>query len=148
MVFIFAFSNESGVESTKRSDGVITFIFKKNNKTNRLITFVRKSAHFIIYFLLGLCIINFFSEFRLSSNKLFVFSILFCFLYACSDEIHQLFIVGRSGNVYDVLIDTIGSFFGMFFYKMIFMIKGRKKLFKFSFWKGVISFIFHLIYST
>ena len=48
---IFAFSNESGVRSTKRSDRVITVLFKNNKKTNQLITFVRKSAHFIIYFL-------------------------------------------------------------------------------------------------
>ena len=72
-------------------------------------------------------------EYMVINTKLVLLSLLICFLYACSDEIHQLFIVGRSGNAYDVLIDTIGSFFGMCFYKMIFMIKGGKKLFKFSF---------------
>jgi len=42
------------------------------------------------------------------------FAIFCCFLYAISDEIHQLFIVGRNGNVVDVLIDTCGSMFGIF----------------------------------
>ncbi len=120
MVFIFAFSNESGVKSTKRSDRVITVLFKNNKKTNHLITFVRKSAHFIIYFLLGFLVINLFIEFNLSYSQIIVFSLLFCFLYASSDEIHQLFIVGRSGSFFDVLLDTISSFLGILFYKLLF----------------------------
>ena len=35
------------------------------------------------------------------------------FLYACSDEFHQLFINGRSGQVSDVLLDTIGAGLGI-----------------------------------
>ena len=126
MIFIFAFSSESGIRSTKRSDKVITVLFKKSKKTNHLITFVRKSAHFIIYFLLGFLVINLFMEFNLSSGKLIVFSLLFCCFYACSDEIHQLFIVGRSGSFFDVLLDTISSFFGILFYKALFWRKISK----------------------
>ena len=29
-------------------------------------------------------------------------------LYACTDEIHQLFVPGRAGMVTDVMIDSIG----------------------------------------
>ena len=39
---------------------------------------------------------------------------LICFLYSISDEIHQMFIDGRSSEKFDVLIDTIGSSFGVF----------------------------------
>jgi VanZ family protein len=35
--------------------------------------------------------------------------ILLCFLYASSDEIHQLFVPGRSGSFIDILLDTFGS---------------------------------------
>ena len=41
---------------------------------------------------------------------------LICFLYACSDEIHQSFISGRDGNFLDVIIDSIGYLFGIFLY--------------------------------
>ena len=34
-------------------------------------------------------------------------------LYAASDEIHQLFVVGRAGSARDVLIDSIGAFLGL-----------------------------------
>ena len=36
-----------------------------------------------------------------------------CVIYACSDEIHQLFIFGRSCELRDVLIDFIGSLLGV-----------------------------------
>ncbi len=39
-------------------------------------------------------------------------SVLFCFFYACSDEIHQLFVSARSGRVLDVFIDTCGACLG------------------------------------
>ena len=96
-------------------------LFKNNKKTNKLITFVRKSAHFIIYFLLGFLVINLFIEFNLSYSQIIVFSLLLCFFYACSDEIHQLFIVGRSGRVFDVLLDSVSSFLGILFYKLLFL---------------------------
>ena len=33
-----------------------------------------------------------------------------CFLYACTDEVHQMFVPGRSGKPTDVLIDCTGAF--------------------------------------
>ena len=39
-------------------------------------------------------------------------SILFSFLYACTDELHQIFVPGRSAQFQDILIDTLGASFG------------------------------------
>lgn len=39
-------------------------------------------------------------------------SILLSFLYACTDEIHQIFVPGRSAQFRDVLIDTLGASLG------------------------------------
>lgn len=41
-------------------------------------------------------------------------SFSFVILYASSDELHQLFIDQRSGNIKDVLIDTFGASLGIF----------------------------------
>ncbi len=49
---------------------------------------------------------------RLWATKIFQ-ALLICLLTAISDEIHQLFIVGRSGEVRDVLIDLAGSAVGV-----------------------------------
>lgn len=48
-----------------------------------------------------------------NNSKILIISILMCVIYACSDEIHQLFVFGRSGEIRDVLIDFIGSFIGI-----------------------------------
>ncbi len=54
--------------------------------------------------------------------KAFVFSLIFCILYAITDEIHQLFVPGRGTEVTDVLIDGIGALIGIGLYKFIFKI--------------------------
>ena len=51
--------------------------------------------------------------------------IVFCFLYACSDEIHQLFVPGRSGMFTDVLIDTGGAVTGMLVSMLLMFIIGK-----------------------
>ena len=45
-------------------------------------------------------------------------------LYACSDEVHQTFVAGRSGEVLDVLIDTVGGSLATILYYLIYR---RKK---------------------
>ena len=62
-------------------------------------------------------------EYMVINTKLVLLSLLICFLYACSDEIHQLFVPGRSGEARDVLIDTLGACLGVSFYYLVF----RKK---------------------
>ena len=46
-------------------------------------------------------------------NKKYPLAFLICVIYAISDEIHQLFVPGRAGQVRDVLIDSAGSFLGI-----------------------------------
>ena len=40
-------------------------------------------------------------------------------LYAVSDEIHQLFVPGRAGQLRDVLIDSAGILIGMCLYRVL-----------------------------
>ena len=129
LIVIFCFSSDSGVDSTDKSDGIIisTIEFIKGNELtskekemyiDKLVTPVRKGAHFIEYFVLGILVYSLFSEF-FSNKKLILYSIGFCFLYAFSDEFHQLFVVGRSAKIFDVIIDTIGSFTSIFIFNII-----------------------------
>jgi VanZ family protein len=80
---------------------------------------VRKFAHFGIYFVLGLFVMNAFRRSGISGFKGFLFSLVFCILYAISDEIHQVFVPGRGAQVTDVLIDSVGSFVGIGMYSVI-----------------------------
>ncbi len=71
---------------------------------------VRKFAHASEFFVLALLFINLIYQ---SKGKVkwqyLLITILFCFLYACTDEFHQKFIVGRTSRFTDVLIDTCGA---------------------------------------
>ncbi len=137
MGLIFVLSNDTAVESSKKSDGLIVRcvqdIIKRDLSTKEkekvlkyLVKPVRKSAHFFLYFVLGILIINLFKSFELFNYKTILIAVLLCFLYACSDEIHQLFIKGRSCEVRDILIDTIGSLSGISVYYLFSKISIRK----------------------
>lgn len=127
MIIIFLFSNQPAKESGKLSDSflekTITIFYKDINteKKEQLIKkyglITRKLAHFTIYLVLGVLMLSTISEYNIKTKILV--SITLCFLYALSDEIHQLFIIGRSGEFKDVLIDTAGSFIGINIYNII-----------------------------
>jgi VanZ family protein len=76
--------------------------------TNHL---VRKAAHFTEYLILGLLLFNGFVSKRALARAFFL-ALAAGVCYAVSDEIHQLFVPGRTGKVTDVLIDGTGILFG------------------------------------
>lgn len=80
--------------------------------------FIRKSAHFCAYFILGILLMNALRKNRFAHRQIML-AVIISLLYAVSDEVHQLFIPGRSGEVRDILIDTIGATAGIFVYRLI-----------------------------
>ena len=69
---------------------------------------IRKSAHFIEYMILSILVTNVVNLY-LNKKRSILITVIFVFLYACSDEFHQLFVQGRQGSFRDVLIDTAGG---------------------------------------
>ena len=65
-----------------------------------------------------------------NNRKMFLITILICFLYALSDEIHQSFVPGRACRALDVLIDTSGSAFFCLVYFIAYKVKNRISPFK------------------
>ena len=120
MIVIFMFSSYNGNISGMQSDGIVAMLAKIIHYTGDidiLRVIVRKMAHFTEYLILGILVIN---ACKYNSVKdMIKLSILICILYACTDEIHQLFIQGRGGRIFDVLIDTLGSLTGIFTYKVL-----------------------------
>ncbi len=120
MIIIFMFSNQSATQSSELSDSLIDNTIVKvyeifNGKVNKeqrakiidnYSYFIRKLAHFTLYFILGILCFTFFKDF---TKHYVIYSIMVCFLYAVSDEIHQMFSIERGPGVIDVLIDTLGS---------------------------------------
>lgn len=122
-VTIFIFSNENGIKSENTSDIFTSIIIDKvsKNKINKqdkeeiiikARKIVRKTAHFTLYFTLGIFIYLLLKNYNIKHSLLI--SILLCFVFACSDEMHQLFIPGRTAQIFDIFIDTLGSLTGIF----------------------------------
>jgi VanZ family protein len=73
---------------------------------------VRKSAHFIEYMVLG--ILFFQSFYRHEKLKVVALTAFLWGLgYSITDEIHQIFVPGRTAKVMDVLIDSTGIVSGL-----------------------------------
>ncbi|NFT07702.1 MULTISPECIES: VanZ family protein [Clostridium] len=118
MIIIFVMSNQPAVISDKQSGLVITTLtnlgIDMNGIFGELANFiVRKTAHFLEYMILGILILNVL-KIQYTRKKTMLLGIVLVFLYACSDEIHQLFVKGREGAFRDVVIDTLGGTFGIF----------------------------------
>ncbi|MHC1770946.1 MAG: VanZ family protein [Flexilinea sp.] len=73
---------------------------------------VRKAAHFCEYTILGILVSFAIGILPGRGRTGFALIIFLCLIYAASDEIHQLFVSGRTGSILDWLIDSAGSFIG------------------------------------
>jgi VanZ family protein len=72
--------------------------------------YIRKSAHFVEYFILGLLLLRGIRGERRGVKlawALVAICIVFC--YASLDEFHQSFVPGRTPAFHDVMIDTSGG---------------------------------------
>ncbi len=131
---IFWFSHQPAVQSSDDSRSFILTLMdiiphfaemsepEKFAIIGHIHSFVRKTAHFSIYAFLGVFVVNCILTYTNTKKKALIYSAALCFFYACSDELHQLFIPGRSGEVRDVIIDFCGSLTGIFIVFIIMML--------------------------
>lgn len=134
MGLIFRFSAQDAQASSALSSPFSAFLQQllQGLPEGLAVFLVRKGAHFSIYAALGFCVVLSLTpalaaekasasspdadgpDIRIRRNWQPVWlSLLICALYACSDEIHQLMVPGRSGQISDVLLDTAGSLCGI-----------------------------------
>ena len=134
MGMIFYMSNQPATISATHSGNVVNFIsgipfigglmdYLTSINIGEFI--VRKGAHMSSYCILS--VLLFLSIYEKDLKKAMIIAFLATFLYACSDEIHQLFITGRSGEFRDVIIDSTGGIIGILLISFITINKGIKK---------------------
>lgn len=135
MAVIFAFSATEADDSDKQSKEIIYIIAEKiEGKTadqieniDSLNHLIRKFAHGSVYFILCILVMNLILQVKDKNYKFIyvVIAIAISFLYACTDEFHQIFVDGRAGQFTDILIDTFGATLGSALYVLIFKIKNK-----------------------
>ena len=138
MAMIFFFSSQTASVSSQTSSGITRMIAEFITKLmnfgdaeivfHLLHTFVRKMAHFTLFFLLALSVANtIFQLYGIEKLKLLAYSLSFCLLYAITDEVHQIFVPGRAAMIRDIFIDLFGSLGGSgLFVGLRYLIKRRK----------------------
>ena len=126
MILIFMFSHQTGSESSGLSSQIVLWIQTYLHiPISEFI--VRKAAHMSEYALLTLTLIYGFYKNHYPIQKIMIYSLIGTFLYACSDEMHQLFIGGRVGQFTDVLIDTCGGCLTIIFYDVLTKLKYKQR---------------------
>lgn len=139
MAFIFSFSSRSGDVSSQDSNHVgmiIGEVFvpgfeqwnntKQNDFADAIDHPIRKTAHAMEYAMLGLLAAGIFVD-QKNLGKLRIFiPWLIAAGYAATDEFHQLFVPGRSGQVSDVILDSAGAALGVLLMTGIEWLRVRK----------------------
>ena len=128
MVVIFMFSAEPDTESSELSGSVsyrIVSVVNTITASHWDIDYpVRKCAHMSEYAILTL--LGFLTFSFLYGRRRFLIPIGVTFLYACTDEFHQLFVPGRAGRFTDVLIDTTGGIIMLLFIALVTRVACKK----------------------
>lgn len=141
MALIFSLSAQNAATSSNTSAGVISAVIRifrddfdslsPAEQQDIIAPFqfiVRKGAHFTAYAILG--VFSFFTYITYTkipfSLRLILISAT-CLLYSVSDEIHQTFVPGRSGEIRDVCIDFCGSILSIAFLTLIARTKKFRK---------------------
>lgn len=92
---------------------------------------MRKVIHATVYFVLSFFIVlllNVIFDYK-KYWLTFVITLILCVGFAMLDEYHQTFVAGRTGQILDVFIDSIGAIGGLLFYStyQIVYVSGIKK---------------------
>ena len=130
MITIFNFSNQNGDESSNLSREIASKIVQES-EVDKVEPYIRKIAHLSEYAIGGVLFLLLFLTYNFSDIKRMIFSLLLGVEYAAIDEIHQTFVDGRSGQIVDVFIDSIGIALGicilMLIYKITIKIQQKRK---------------------
>ena len=143
MCLIFSFSDQDAADSSKLSYKVGVKVFTVANDTfdrgwtkkqiekysQQSQFYIRKTAHFTEYFLLGISVAFPLYVYGLRGIWLVICAGGFCIAFAGLDEFHQSFIDGRSPQRRDVFIDSCGVMVGVILTRMVCWM-GRKTIFR------------------
>lgn len=99
MITVYCFSNEDAEKSSKTSGKVteqVVEVLNKNipekekaKKVEEYQPIIRKIAHFTLYTIGGILSYLYVNTFKISIAKRIICAIIFCAIYATTDEIHQ-----------------------------------------------------------
>ncbi len=140
MAFIFSLSAENASVSTNTSLSVTTKVLSliydgfeyltKQEQTKLVAAFdktVRTIAHFSEYALLSFLFTINLSLYKLREIKKAALALSGCFIFSVFDEIHQIFVPGRSFQLIDLFFDFLGALTGLLVFHLISIFFSKRK---------------------
>ncbi len=136
---IFLFSAQPATKSNELSTGftrvlieILGKILPVEIETSTIIKsvgqlnhYIRKFAHFSVYLVLGILVWRALTKSKYK-NKKFITALIICVIYAATDELHQLFVPGRGGQLKDVFIDSLGALVGITLSEIMYKLKRKQ----------------------
>lgn len=123
MAVIFWFSAQPASDSSRLSEFVahqVAEVFYQGASdlqleqlAARLDYPIRKAAHMTEYAILGVLFVPVIGGKRPNGWRTFLWAFVSAVCYAMTDELHQVFVPGRSGQASDVCVDAVGVLFGL-----------------------------------
>ena len=111
-------TNEYGITSSHPTDSKLARVSQLVNAP------MRKVMHASVYLTLAFFVILFISI--LLNNKHYwlalIMTMIICISFAITDEYHQTFVSGRTGQLLDVFIDSAGAFIGTCIYTTYYIV--------------------------
>lgn len=89
---------------------------------------IDKVAHMIVYFILSYLVTRALVREKIQVDyDIFIKSFAICSIFAIFDEVHQIPIPGRVGDILDLSADILGILFALFAFKIIhlFLVKSK-----------------------
>ncbi len=120
MAVIFWFSSRTANESTSQSNVFVEWLKSLFGESELWVFIVRKSAHCLEF--TGLSLLFNCAWYFTRNKRSMLISILCTSLYAVTDEIHQIFVDGRSCEFRDWVIDTVGAVIGAIGFYVLYLI--------------------------
>jgi VanZ family protein len=124
MVVIFMASTGLGrpENSARILDPILQFFNVKNVGAVQIV--FRKLGHVTEYSIFALLLSYLLLSRRALRQWWFAIALACIFLYACSDEFHQIFVPERHASMHDVMIDTTSGFV------VLSLVAGLRRLFR------------------
>lgn len=141
MIIIFSFSSRPSEVSTNDSNRIGFLIgkvfvpgFEEWSEAKQM-TFakaidhpIRKTAHAVEYAILGSLLVGAYIDSKRKRSLCILVPWAIGALYAASDECHQLFVPGRSGQVSDVLLDSTGVLCGVVLIVLLYGVSEKRRV--------------------
>ncbi|MBQ3079379.1 MAG: VanZ family protein [Clostridia bacterium] len=126
---IFFFGSQNGEESGEISLSVLAWLsdvfpFLPLSGDGAHL-FIRKLAHFSVFFMEGLLLIFAAAKDGRKKKRLLVYTLIFLFVLSAVSEIQQMFVEGRGPSFTDVLINFSGAFTGTGMSMLCLFVYGR-----------------------